>query len=180
MERYVFRIRQRDDGGWTASCSAFNIAVDADAAEDAVRALKGLVEDAGRRTLLEGSPLPAGHTELEGDFSVPSGERLLICEFAMSEAYAAGKGKPVRRSVSLPEWLDNAIRSRGIDASRLFQDAAIRKIKEMDMERSGVRKVSDWRELEDACAPGVLDGYLEHCLGEMLKAHRDMNGDKEG
>lgn len=165
MERYLFRMEQRDDQGWTVLCPAFDITVDADDPEDAVRACRRLVEAAGRQRLLDGLPLPDG---LQGIAEMPHGGQWLMCEFSLLDDYKQENARPVRRTVSLPEWLDKMIRCRGLDASRLFQDAAIEKLKEMDLERSGVRKVTDWRELEDACYPGVLDDYLRHSINDML------------
>lgn len=166
MERYLFKVSRREDGGWTASCDAFNVTVDADMAEDAVRTCRRLCEEEGQRILLSGELLPKS---LDGLEEAMGDEFGLICEFSLTEHFKEEFSRPMRRNISMPEWMGRQLRRYGVDSSRLFQDAAAARIREISEGLDGTRKVTDWRDLEDVCAPGVLDSYLSHAFAEFLK-----------
>ncbi len=94
----------------------------------------------------------------------------IVSEFDLTEQYRKEFSQPVRRNISLPEWMDRQLRRRDIDASRLFQAAAEAKLRETE---SGMRKITDSRDLPDACAPGVLEDYVEHAILKLLRKKED-------
>ncbi len=167
MEPYLFHITRRPDGGRTCTCEAFNIAVDADNAEDALKGCRRLCEEKGRNLLLAGNPLPEGISDLN---DLEDDDIRIVSEFDLTEQYRKEFSQPVRRNISLPEWMDRQLRRRDIDASRLFQAAAEAKLRETE---SGMRKITDSRDLPDACAPGVLEDYVEHAILKLLRKKED-------
>ena len=164
MERYFIWIGQKD-GHWVAECPAFNVTCDAGDSANALLGCRKMCIDAGREILLKGQALPAedGFDKIFGS----AGMTPVMAEFSLEDEYKNSLSAPVRRTVSLPEWLDRKLRAVGADASRLFQDAAVDYLKRLELERRGVPKISDYRDLEDACAPGVLDEYCRRRFESM-------------
>lgn len=176
MEKYLTFLKE-SDRGWTASCPALNVTCDAPDKTGALLGCRTMCADAGRAILLDHGILPA---EDSLDHIQPEpGTIPILMEFTLSEDYQAAYSGPVRRTVSLPEWLDRRLRAAGIDASRLFQDAALDCLKRMELEQRGLRKVTDWRDLEDICTHGVLDDYFLTRLREMNRDYEASIRDKE-
>lgn len=161
MERYVIRTMQFEKG-WTAVCPALSVTVDAATRESAIRGCIRVCEETGREILQKGLPLPAE------DFSDEENGGLIV-RFSMTEDYKKQYAKPVRRTVSLPEWLDRQLRAADVDPSALFQEAAVAKLRELSFSPYGTRKIENVNDLEDACAPGVLDAYADERIRRFLR-----------
>lgn len=158
MRSYRIDVRETEHG-WLAECAAFGAAVDAAELMNAVDGVRLECEDIARRMLMEGRALPADEPLGPGW----SGKALYF-RTAVQEEYEAGNQAPVRRNVSMPAWLDRMLRKNNIDASRLFQDAAMAKLAELERARGGFTRIASVSDLEAACLPGVLDEYFDQRL----------------
>lgn len=164
MERYKIEAAWTEFG-WRLRCGAFNVEVDAGADEldGAVDAIKSLVAAEAAARLDRGEFLPADDP-LGPD---PSGIALYI-DTDFQESFVR-RSETVRRNVSVPGWIDARLRRNNIDGSRLFQDAALEKLAELERTGKGLRRIDDLAALEDACAPGVLDEYFRRRMEQVLR-----------
>ena len=159
MRSYRIDIAQTEHG-WAAECKAFSTTIDAGRLEDAVEGVRRECEDAAMRLLMEGKPLPADEP-LDKNWT----GKALYFRTSVQEDYEAGNQAPVRRNISMPAWLDKMLRRNNIDASKLFQEAAVARLSEIERTRGGYTKIASAADLEAACLPGVLDEYFERRLG---------------
>lgn len=176
MERYKIIISETDHG-LQASCPAFGIAVDAfsDQMDPAVDALCRLMEREAMDRLERGDFLPA-----DEPIETKPGMAVLYVRTDYQDTFVR-KSETVRRNVSIPSWIDVRLRRNNVDASRLFQDAALAKLTELETTGKGLRKISTISDLKDACVPEVLDKYVMDRVGQMfhvgqacLALHDDM------
>lgn len=177
MELYKI-IAEPNEHGWEVSCPAFGITVDASddsELDGAVTALKGLMAAAATRKLEQGDFLPADNKLDPGDIS-GEGSIVLYVETDFVARFIAKTSETVRRNVSMPAWMDLRLRRNNVDASRLFQDAAAAKLAEMESTGAGLRRLGSVRELEDACAPGVLDEYFRRRAESMVSGYLEKEG----
>ena len=69
----------------------------------------------------------------------------------------------VKRTISLPEWLDNRIRRSGIDSSKLFREAALK-----ELATKGYPEITTVEELKKRVPKRVLKKYITETLTELL------------
>lgn len=164
MERYKL-LAEHASHGWKLSCPAFGIVLDAgpDELDGAVAAMKSLMEREAFSILDRGDFLPADEPLPEA----PSGPVIYVETDFMGTFVR--KSEAVRRNVSVPGWIDLRLRRNNIDASRLFQDAALEKLAGLEAAGRGLRRISDASDLEGACASGVLDAYFEARLARVIQ-----------
>lgn len=62
------------------------------------------------------------------DISVPEGEYLMIIEFDMGEYLRKHNSKAVKKTLSIPEWLNEEAIARGINFSQVLQEALMNKL----------------------------------------------------
>lgn len=162
MERYKI-ILSETDHGLQASCPAFGITVDAlsDQMDPAVDALCRLMEREAMDRLDRGEFLPA-----DEPIETKPGMAVLYVRTDYQDTFIR-KSETVRRNVSIQSWIDARLRRNNVDASRLFQDAALAKLAELEATGKGLRKISTVQDLEDACVPKVLDKYV---MDRVMKA----------
>lgn len=180
MERYRIDVKESPHG-WTLTSTAFNLTVDAglDELDGAIGALKALMADSIQSKLDAGEPLPMDDALDEGR---AKGTALaLYMETDFANRFVARTSETVRRNISMPAWMDLRLRRNGIDASKLFQEAAAAKLKELELINGSVRKITNVEELEDACSKRVLDMYFERRMKQVITdgmKGRTENGEK--
>ena len=164
MERYKL-FATKTERGWRVDCPAFDITLDAgpDELDGAVTAMKALMEKEATDRLERGDFLPACE-DLDADFD----GSVIYVETDFMNSFVK-KSEAVRRNVSIPGWIDLRLRRNNIDASRLFQDAALAKLAELESTGRGLKKISDLGDLEDACTQGALDAYFEARLKKVIR-----------
>lgn len=164
MERYRISAEQTAYG-WKLESKAFGIVLDAgpDGLDGAVGAMKDLMSKEAAERLERGDFLPAE------DALEPGGNGLALYVETDFEASFVKRSETVRRNISVPAWIDLRLRRNNVDGSRLFQDAALAKLAEMESTGRGLRKIQSVDDLESACAPGVLDGYFGERASRMLE-----------
>lgn len=164
MERYRISA-ERTGYGWKLESKAFDIVVDAgpDGLDDAIGAMKKLMAKEAAARLERGEFLPAE------DALDPNGNGLAIYVETDFEATFVKQSETVRRNISVPAWIDLRLRRNNIDGSRLFQDAALAKLAEMEATGRGLKKIQSLDDLHVACAPEVLDEYFGERASRMLE-----------
>lgn len=168
MELYRIEAKKAPHG-WTLYSPAFGIKVDAGLEEldGAMRALKALIADEAQAKLDKGDFLPADDTLDTSD--VEDGCIVMYMETDFKNRFIARTSETVRRNISMPAWMDLRLRRNGIDASRLFQDAAIAKLDELERTGLGLRKIRHVQDLEEMCTKDVLDVYFKSRMKQVLE-----------
>lgn len=167
MEIYRIEARQAPHG-WVLKSSAFGLTVDAgpDELDVAMQALKRLIDSEAQRILDAGGFLPSDKNLAAEDFE--DGMRVLYLETDFENRFVAKTSETVRRNISMPAWMDLRLRKNGVDASKLFQDAATKKLEELDQVRGGTGYIADVDELMKKCPEKVLDEYFRERLMQKL------------
>lgn len=63
----------------------------------------------------------------------------------------------VRKNITLPEWMDISLRELDVDASKLFQEAALKRILAEEESKAAIATVAD---LESSVPKEILDQYV--------------------
>ena len=164
----LYRIEAKEvSHGWMLSCPAFGITVDSGPEEfdKAIQALKVMIADEARQRLFKGEFLPQD-TKL--DTTCDEKKIIIYMETDFSNRFIAETSETVRRNISMPAWMDLRLRKNGIDASRLFQDAAIKKLNELERTGTGICQITDVNELENICSEEVLNAYFKKRINQMV------------
>lgn len=174
MERYKI-LMEKADHGWTLSSPAFGIKIDALDGEldGAVGAMKRLMEKEAMARLEQGEFLPA-----DDPLDPESGAAVLYVETAFEDGFVKSS-ETVRRNVSFPAWVDARLRRNNVDASRLFQDAALARLAELEATGRELRRIGSLEDLEAICRPGLLDEYFKSRMRRMIEDVPDGIGGKE-
>ena len=152
--------------GWVLTSPAFRIVVDAgpEDLDSAVHALRTLMADEAQKRLNRGDFLPVDDTlDTPKDGSV-----ILYMETDFGNRFIAHTSETVRRNISMPAWMDLRLRRHNIDASRLFQEAAMTKLKELEQVNSNTPNITSVQELIDRCPERVLDEYFQSRMKQIL------------
>lgn len=163
MEFYRIEANRKASHGYALYSPAFGITVDAgeDELDKAVKAMRGLMAEEAEKRLAAGELLPADD-EL-GDVDGP----VFYMQTDFEGQFVARTNETVRRNISMPAWMDLRLRRHNVDASRLFQDAAAAKLKELEQEGAGARQIRDEQDLEDMCPREILEKWFRRRLMEL-------------
>ncbi len=124
MKRYAaVRIEEHreDPPYFRAVLEDDNLAVDAGSPEEAI---EGLISELENREVMR---IKMGEKALV-ETPIKDGDRVLVLT-DFERAYKIRFGNAVRRNVALPSWMDDEIRTRGLDASKIFQSAIAEALK---------------------------------------------------
>lgn len=107
---------------YLAESKDFEIGCTATSVDKAVALLNGEIIKEAIRLIKSGKPIPESSSiEDDGIYLTVDFDR------ALRESF---KTETSRRNITLPTWMDYKLRLYGIDASRLFQEAAEKAIEE--------------------------------------------------
>lgn len=162
--------------GWTLCSPAFGVTVDAgeDELDRAVQALRALIADEAQKRLDRGDFLPQDDAV---DAESLNGGMALYLETDFGNRFAARTSETVRRNISMPAWMDLRLRRNGVDASRLFQEAAAARLSDLERAGCGARKVSDVQDLLELCPGDVLDDYFRMRMKQVVTDGMKRKGD---
>lgn len=163
--------------GWTLRSPAFGIVVDAgeDELDRAVQALRALMADEAQKRLDRGDFLPqddAVNAEV-----MKNGGMALYLETDFGSRFVARTSETVRRNISMPAWMDLRLRRNGVDASRLFQEAAAAHLSDLERAGCGSRRVTDVQDLLELCPGDVLDNYFRMRMKQVVTDGMKRKGD---
>ena len=154
MYLYVIQIDEKEDH-CRAYNEAFDITVDAPNVIKAVELIRERIINEGVLREMEGRDLPKQKVEFK--------EGTVIVEVDFNKSTRKLATASVKRTISLPEWMDIEIRNNRIDASKLFQEAFLEKYDtnyECDIE-----SVEDLKAKVD---PDILKAYVKAYLQNLL------------
>lgn len=110
--------------GYSAELKEFDIGCTADTIDKAVSTLYGEVLKKGVMIIKSGKSIPESSEVEENSLYIT-----VDFERALRESFST---ETSRRNITLPTWMDYKLRLYGVDASRLFQEAAEKFIKEYE------------------------------------------------
>lgn len=150
----------KTDYGYLATQKEFDFAIDADTLEHAITAAKRLIEQEGVLKMKAGEHLPVSDFDEE---THTSGEKYVFVQVDIDKAFRESATESVRKNISLPAWMDIRLRYYDVDASRLFQDAALAFLETKESEQGYtpiVKKITSVDELVENVDKKVLDAYV--------------------
>ncbi len=128
---YLIHLKKSEDGRfYEASCNTFPglPTIESCNAEDAITGLVELMTKEGAEMMLRGDT-PPKETGYEDEMDI-----LVSLDF--EKVLHSEHNKIVRRTVSLPEWMDIMIRNSEIDSSSVFREAIRGKLLNNDPKES--------------------------------------------
>lgn len=143
MEWYKVKV-EKTKGGYYAESKEFDVGVNADTEEHAVSSLKKLIVEKGLLIMREGKTIP-----VPCNIDYESNAAYVYLEFDMQKAFRESLSESVRKNISLPAWMDLQLRNLGIDASKLFQEAAMKKIDECMKPAERVSTLEQFKSIAD-------------------------------
>ena len=144
----------------------FNLEVDADTLENAIRAIKDLIEKEGCLRLKNGETIPESifdkHYYEKGTVLPNHNDNIVFVQVDIEKKFRDSASESVRKNISMPMWMDIMLRYYNVDASRLFQEAAQsfldkQKEKEQINKKAVIRSVED---LEAQVDKKIIDQYI--------------------
>jgi hypothetical protein len=151
--------------GYCAKQPDFDLAIDADTVENAVRSMKNQIEQEGVNRMKNGKDLPRGAT-----FDEEKDADTVYIATDIELKFKESATESVRKNISMPAWMDIQLRKYGVDASKLFQEAATAYIEKQ--ENKGFQKVTKsimtLEELKSNVNESLLHEYAKEYLKNML------------
>jgi hypothetical protein len=144
---YMISVVKADDHV-EARFSPYNITITADTYEHAIELMRECIIGEGTKRK-DFDP-----DDVSDKSDTDCGQAFLWID--MEREYKIRNTSSVRKNITLPEWMDTTLRELGVDASKLFQDAAIKFI--MESERS--ENITSVEELEKRVPKDILDQYI--------------------
>lgn len=115
-----------NNGIATAYNPDFDMAVDADCVNNAILGLSKSIEETGVAMLKNGENLPKAI-----DIAITPTQVVAYITTDIETKFKTLESGSVRKNISLPTWMDIRLKTNGIDASALFQEAANKKLEEL-------------------------------------------------
>lgn len=165
MELYKVVINSTPHG-YLAVQPEFDLAIDADTIENAVCAMKNQIEQNGVIKLKNGEALPEGI-----DSQIAKGEYVIYITTDIENKFKESARESVRKNISMPSWMDIQLRRYGVDASKLFQDAAVSYLEKQESRRYEPREykpITTLDELENNVDKELLQQYTKEYVKKIL------------
>ena len=131
-------------------CDAFDVSISVPDVKTGIPLIKGMIEQAGVRMKREGKDLPK---EMASADQVTGNVICMVLDF--DKLLREKVTTSVRRTITLPEWMDLEVREKHIDASKLFREAFIEKYGDIDEV-----KITTVDELEQRVDHNLLREYV--------------------
>lgn len=169
MELYKVFI-SKTGHGFLARNKEFDVAIDADTIEHALSAIKKKVEAVGIQIMQKGCfcPNPCEITEL------PEDDTVFYIQTEIEKKFKDSASDSIRRNISMPAWMDLQLRQNDIDASKLFQEAAAKKLKEKDYHE----KITTIDELKECISESLLLEIKKESIKVAIQANDELWSDK--
>lgn len=159
MELYAVTVRETDHG-YLAIQSDFDMAIDADTLDNAIIAMKNQIEQEGSLRMKNNEEIPKP-TILE-----KSEGNIIYVQTDIEKRFKDSATESVRKNISMPAWMDIRLRYYSVDASKLFQDAAISYLDHV--ENKEYKRITTIDELEKNVDESLLKEYAKKYVKEIL------------
>lgn len=146
---YMVTVSKYSDNHVEALFSPYDIRITADTYEHVIELMRECIVG-------EGVKRKDFNPDSTNDTSDIDGGGHAFLWIDMEREYKIRNTASVRKNITLPEWMDTNLRELGVDASKLFQEAALEYI--MNEEKSG--RITNVDELEARVPREVLDQYI--------------------
>lgn len=151
MHGYIIHLTSYDDHV-TAACDELDIKIHADTREHAMANITAYIDSEVTQRIKEGKDIPRSEYK-DGEYTYL---------YDIDKILKDQSTEMVRRSISLPMWLDNRIKNSGLDSSKIFREAIL---KELVPEDRGITTIKD---LEENIDEELLKSYVMKYLSANL------------
>lgn len=148
--------------GYLAKQENFGLAVDADTLENAISAIREQIEQEGVIRLKNGKTLPESSFLVAAENS--NDESIIYIQVDIEKKFRDSATESVRKNISMPAWMDIQLRYYGVDASKLFQDAAVAFLKKKNKVNVQYKKIETVDELVESVDQNILNQYVMNKL----------------
>ena len=152
MSLYAVKVEKKKDDLYVATSDDFHESVSASTPASAIRTIKKSIERDIARILQQDEKLPDEAVIEDGTF---------ILDIDVAGALEAASNEIVRRTVSLPKWMDIMIRNSRMDSSAVFKQAVMNKI------TADSDQISSVSELKEKVSADILKSYMMECILNM-------------
>lgn len=149
--KYGFLIQQPD----------FNLAIDVDTIENGINAMKNQIEQEGVLRLRNGESIP--EPKIDMDFIDPDVSAIFV-QVDIEKKFKDSATESVRKNISMPAWMDIQLRYHHVDASKLFQDAALEYLENKKQTKTEYKNITTVEELQEHVSADVLNEYIMSLL----------------
>ena len=143
--------------GYLATQPDFDFAIDADTIENAICAARNQIEQLGVLKMKNGEPIP--EPKIDMDFASPNANVVFV-NVDIEKKFKDSAAESVRKNISMPSWMDIQLRYYGVDASKMFQEAAQAFLDSKEKKQVEYRAISTVDELIANVDKEVLNEYV--------------------
>ncbi|MCD8083222.1 MAG: hypothetical protein LUE86_06915 [Clostridiales bacterium] len=155
---YQLELHRLENGWFRARSEEFGLELDASSPTQAVTHMRTAMERDGVNRMIALQPIPAPDTK-----EIEDGIQYAFVDTDIEHEYEKVNPKSVKRTISLPAWMDCAIRVSGVDASKLFQNAAAKYLEQTESPPCTIDSVD---KLKEMVPKDILDQYLNETIVE--------------
>ena len=164
MEVYVVMLKALKKG-YIIHQPEFDITINADDITAAMNAMRDQIEIKGSLMLRTNQPLPQQSTQLitdvlEGRQTNKNDTIYGIVHTDIEKKFKESASESVRKNISMPAWMDIQLRYYGVDASKMFQDAATVFIEAKKKESLEIPKITTLEQLTKYVDEDLLKEYF--------------------
>lgn len=156
MQIYTLLITETQHG-FLVKQPDFDFAIDADTIENAISAAKRQIEQEGVLMMKNGKQIPEPKVYL--NFNTGDASRIYV-EVDIEKKFKDSATESVRKNISMPSWMDIQLRYYGVDASKMFQEAAQAFLDSKEKKQVEYRAISTVDELIANVDKEVLNEYV--------------------
>lgn len=144
--------------GYLAEQADFDIAIDADTLENVINAAKNQIEQEGVLRLKNGEPIPESNVDDDGMAKLEASA--IYVQTDIEKKFRDSATESVRKNISMPSWMDIQLRYYGVDASKMFQEAAQAFLDSKEKKEVVCQTISTVDELIENVDAEILNQYV--------------------
>lgn len=155
---YIVHFIKNDNHGVVAKNKAFDIRITAPDIPKALIIMENKIMTEGVLRIREGGQIPAPE-EIPSQFG-----SFAIIDVDFNQMLKKEAKLTVRRTITLPEWMDLEIKNRDINASKLFYDAFMERYAD-----DGQRPIESLGELKRRVDPKILEDFAKEYVTRLFE-----------
>jgi len=155
----VYKVYVRStDFGYTVTQPDFNFIIDAEQLEDAINAMIAKIEMESMVLMINKLPIPTSDLTTNTE-----DEPTVLISVDLTKKIKENNTEAVRKNISMPAWMDMQLRYYDVDASKLFQEAALRFLEDKKTPKKtncNSKEITTVEELIEKVPKKLLDEYV--------------------